>query len=207
VHVIHMLTNESIEERVWETLSLKKSLFAGVFDFPTGEVSFAKLGRKTMLQAVKEIFANQPDRPKPLIDDTPAAPLALVQAPVVAQEPAPALASAPVPAAIGGPPAPKAALEASSVEMAAASFIEAGLRFIESIASDRAAGNSAGATPHRLDQAMSGLFKWDARTNRPALSIPLPESVTQERLGAAISALLNTFGGAAKASGGSFHRN
>jgi SNF2 family DNA or RNA helicase len=207
VHVIHMLTNESIEERVWETLSLKKSLFAGVFDSPTGEVSFAKLGRKTMLQAVKEIFANQPDRPKPLIDDTPAAPLALVQAPVVAQEPAPALASAPVPAAIGGPPAPKAALEASSVEMAAASFIEAGLRFIESIASDRAAGNSAGATPHRLDQAMSGLFKWDARTNRPALSIPLPESVTQERLGAAISALLNTFGGAAKASGGSFHRN
>jgi SNF2 family DNA or RNA helicase len=207
VHVIHMLTSQSIEERVWETLSLKKSLFAGVFDSPTGEVSFAKLGRKTMLQAVKEIFANQSGRPKPVIDDTPAAPLALVQAPVVAQEPAPALASAPVPSAIGGPPAPKAASEASSVEMAAASFIEAGLRFIESIASDRAAGNSAGATPHRLDQAMSGLFKWDARTNRPALSIPLPESVTQERLGAAISALLDTFGGAAKASGGSFHRD
>ena len=47
VHVIHMLTTDSIEERVWETLTLKKSLFAGVFDSPTGEVSFAKLGRKT----------------------------------------------------------------------------------------------------------------------------------------------------------------
>ena len=78
VHVIHMLTSESIEERVWKTLSLKKSLFAGVFDSPTGEVSFAKLGRKPMLEAVKEIFANQPGRPKPVIDNTPAAPVATV---------------------------------------------------------------------------------------------------------------------------------
>ena len=65
VHVIHMLTTDSIEERVWETLRLKKSLFAGVFDSPTGEVSFAKLGRKTVLQAVKEIFADQPADPNP----------------------------------------------------------------------------------------------------------------------------------------------
>ena len=43
VHVIHMLTSDSIEERVWETLRLKKLLFAGVFDSPTGEVSFEKL--------------------------------------------------------------------------------------------------------------------------------------------------------------------
>src|SRR3989442_12577546 len=63
-----MLTSDSIEERVWETMRLKKSLFAGVFDSPTGEVSFAKLGRKTVLQAVKEIFANQPGRPNPSID-------------------------------------------------------------------------------------------------------------------------------------------
>ena len=43
-----MLTTDSIEERVWETLRLKKSLFAGVFDSPTDEVSFAKLGRKLL---------------------------------------------------------------------------------------------------------------------------------------------------------------
>jgi SNF2 family DNA or RNA helicase len=42
VHVIHMLTEMSIEERVWETLLLKKSLFAGVFGSPTGEASFEK---------------------------------------------------------------------------------------------------------------------------------------------------------------------
>ena len=68
VQVIHFLTTGSIEERVWETLRLKKSLFAGVFDSPAAEVSFAALGRKSVLQAVKEIFADQPARPKPVID-------------------------------------------------------------------------------------------------------------------------------------------
>ena len=57
VQVIHFLTTGSIEERVWETLRLKKSLFAGVFDSPAAEVSFAALGKKSVLQAVKEIFA------------------------------------------------------------------------------------------------------------------------------------------------------
>jgi hypothetical protein len=87
--------------------------------------------------------------------------------------------------------------------MAAASFIEAGLRFIESMASDGAAGSSDGAPAGRLDRTISGLFTRDARTNRPVLSIPLPESVTQERLVGAISALLNTFGRAAGATGDS----
>ena len=80
VHVVHMLTAESIEERVWETMKLKKSLFAGVFDSPTGEVSFAKLGRKTVFQAVKEIFAEQPDRPKPVIDHSAPVPLSVMAA-------------------------------------------------------------------------------------------------------------------------------
>jgi len=74
VTVIHMLTDDSIEERVWETLQLKKSLFAGVFDSPTGEVSFAKLGRKSVLQSVKEIFAEQPQRPKPVVEHEPPKP-------------------------------------------------------------------------------------------------------------------------------------
>ncbi len=64
VHVIHLLTTGSIEERVWETLRLKKSLFAGVFDSPAAEVSFAALGRKSVLQAVKEMVA-QPAPPRP----------------------------------------------------------------------------------------------------------------------------------------------
>jgi hypothetical protein len=63
-----MLTEDSIEERVWETLRLKKSLFASVFDSPAAEVSFAKLGRKSGLQAIKEILADQPEKPKPAFE-------------------------------------------------------------------------------------------------------------------------------------------
>src|SRR6202023_2556113 len=77
VHVGHMLTTGSIGERVWETIRLKKSLFAGVFDSPAEEISFEKLGRKTVLQAVKEIFAHQPGRPKPVGDQAPAEGLSL----------------------------------------------------------------------------------------------------------------------------------
>ena len=125
VHVIHMLTSGSIEERVWETLQLKKSLFAGVFDSPTGEVSFAKLGRKTIMQAVKEIFADQPGRPKPVITDAPVEPVT------------------PKPTEDG-------------IGMAAAGLLEAGVKFIESIASQGAAGSSADASGGRLERILSG---------------------------------------------------
>jgi SNF2 family DNA or RNA helicase len=164
VHVIHMLTSESIEERVWETLRVKKSLFAGVFDSPTGEVSFAKLGKKTVLQAVKEIFAAQPARPKPVIDS--AAPVPLKPVAAVAPQPA----------------------RAAGIGSAAAGLLEAGVKFIESVTCDATAGS-------RLEQILSGLFTLDTRTNRPVLSIPLPESLSQERLAAAISGLVGTLVG------------
>jgi hypothetical protein len=179
----------------------EESLFAGVFDSPTGEVSFAKLGRKTVFQAVKEIFADQPARPKPIIDVTPAAPVSPARAAVSVQEPAPVPTGTEVFASTGGPPAPGSGSERSGIETAAATLIEAGLRFIEAIASDPGAGNSEVAPPSRKNQLLAELFTRDSRTNRPVLSIPLPESVTQERLSGVMSALLNAFGGAAKASG------
>ena len=162
VHVVHMLTTDSIEERVWETLRLKKSLFAGVFDSPTGEVNFAKLGRKSVLQEAKEIFANQPGRPKPVIDNAPAV-------------------------AVTPKPLPPVASDAGGIEKAAASLMEAGVKFIESIA-------SGGDSGRQVEQILSGLFKQDARTNRPGLSIPLPESVTKELLSTAIAGLVNVLG-------------
>jgi SNF2 family DNA or RNA helicase len=202
VHVVHMLTSESIEDRVWETLSLKKSLFSGVFDSPTGEVSFAKLGRKTVFQTVKEIFAEQPNRPKPIIDNPPA-PVAFTQNAGSLQELAPALPAATVRAAIGESPAPGHASGHSGIQMAAASFIEAGLRFLETIGSGDGAGRADAASASGVDRLLAGLFTRDARTDRPVLSIPLPESVTQERLSGALSAVLSAFGGAAKAVDGS----
>jgi len=160
VHVVHMLTNDSIEERVWETLRLKKSLFAGVFDSPTGEVNFAKLGRKSVLQEVKEIFANQPGRPKPVIDNAP---------------PQPAVSK----------PMAGVASDADDVKIAAAGLVEAGVKFIESITSQGHAG---------MERILSGLFTPDVQTNRPVLSIPLPESVTRERLSTAVLGLVDVLG-------------
>jgi len=198
VHVIHMLTEKSIEERVWETLALKKSLFAGVFDSPTDEVSFAKLGRKTMLQAVKEIFAEQPGRPKPVIDHAPAEAVALPQALHDVQTQSAGLAGATVPAPAGTRPSPPATPGGNGVELAAASFIEAGLKLIESITAGGAAGGTAArstaAPASRVAQVLPTLFTSDPRTNRPALTIPLPDSVTPERITSAFSALLNLFG-------------
>jgi superfamily II DNA/RNA helicase len=155
VHVIHLLTTGSIEERVWETLQRKKSLFAGVFDSPTDEVSFAALGRKSGLEAVKEVIDRpQPERPKPAIDKAPAAP---------------------PPARVETPP--------DTLGKAAAGLLEAGIKFLESMTSDRP-----------LEQVLSGLISRDPGTNRPMLSIPLPESITEGRLTNAIAGLLGRLG-------------
>ena len=173
VHVVHLLTKGSIEERVWETVKLKKSLFAGVFDSPTGEVSFAALGRKSMMQALKEIFANQPGRPKPLVDPPAPEPVPIQSMPGSA----PAAAS---PAAVE-----RAASQSTEFQQAAAGLIETGVRFLESLAAVAQNGSAA--------QVLSNLVSVEPRTNRPVLSIPLPQSVDQNRLVRALSALLGAF--------------
>jgi hypothetical protein len=169
VHVVHLLTKGSIEERVWETLKLKKSLFSGVFDSPTTEVSFAALGRKSVLQAVNDIVANQPERPKPVIDHIPAKAAATVPP------------SQPGPPPVGAVPAAQPA----AFEQAAAGLIETGVRFLESLAA------LAHSAPD--GEGLASLLTRDPRTNRPALSIPLPQSVDGSRLMNAISALVSAF--------------
>jgi hypothetical protein len=178
VHVVHLLTKDSIEERVWETLKVKKSLFAGVFDSPTAEVSFAALGRKSGLQAVKEIFADQPERPRP---QAPAKPVPIRSAPepVSPTTPSPAPASQPLADAT-------AASHPAGFEQATAGLIETGLRFLESLAAVAQSAPDGGG--------LSSLLSRDPRTNRPVLSIPLPQSVDQSRIAQAISALLGAFG-------------
>ena len=173
VHVVHLLTKGSIEERVWETLKLKKSLFAGVFDSPTGEVRFAALGRKSVLQAVKEIFANQPGRPKPLVDQPAAKAMPIQSVP------------GSIPSSVPPAAAPAAAPSFSEFEQAAAGLIEIAVRFLESLAAvtqDAPAG-----------EPFSSLVSLDPRTNRPVLSIPLPRSVDQNRLVRALSGALGAF--------------
>lgn len=169
MQVIHLLTTDSIEERVWETLRVKKSVFAGVFDSPATEISFAALGRKSVLQAVKEIFADQPTT-KPTLD----------------RAPSPALS----PKTRAAAPAPgNANAHQDALGKAAAGLIEAGLKFLESLTA-AIPGEPPQETP--VSRAISGLFSRDPRTNRPVLSIPLPESITEGRLTRAITGLLNT---------------
>jgi superfamily II DNA or RNA helicase len=174
VHVVHLLTKDSIEERVWETLKVKKSLFAGVFDSPTGEVNFAALGKKSVLQTVKEIFANQPGRPKPLIDQ-----------PVTKAVPVRSMPGS-SPSAASPAAAEPAAAQSTEFEQDAAGLIETGVRFLESLA--------AVAQRVPAEQALSHLVSVDPHTNRPVLSIPLPKSLDQDRLVRALSAVLGAFG-------------
>ena len=55
VLVVHLLTEDSIEERVWQTIRLKKALFQGLFDGVGSELSFEKLGQRSMMETLKEI--------------------------------------------------------------------------------------------------------------------------------------------------------
>lgn len=190
VQVIHFLTEDTIEERVWETLRLKKSLFSGVFDSPTAEVSFEALGRKSVLQAVKEIFAGQPGRPKPILQPPLPAPLPAGPKPTIAPA-----AGAPDGRGAGRMPAlaaqPAAGRARSGVGGAAAGFIEAGVRLLESFGSHLAAAASDQApNGNPLQRLISPLIQTDPRTNRPVLAIPLPDSAGQERLVSALSGLL-----------------
>jgi len=173
VHVIHLLTRNSIEERVWETLKLKKSLFAGVFDSPASEVSFAALGRKSVLQAVKEVFAEQPGRPQPVVEEKPAA----------AVKPA----GAPAPAA--------AAARTEGFETAAAGLLAAGTRFLESLAGLAGSGHSGETLETQIQRGLSGMLSREPGTNRQVLSIPVPEFVGEGRLARAIAGLLGAFRG------------
>jgi hypothetical protein len=166
-----------------ETLKLKKSLFAGVFDSPTGEVSFAKLGRKSVLQTMKEIFANQPGRPKPVIDQAP--PKAVPAG--SAGEPAP-------PAVLPQPVAPGPAAPAHGLEQSAGALIETGLRFLESLAAI-VQSTPAGTTAEQpIGQRLSSLVSHDPNTGRKTLSIPLPQSTDEDRLTRAIAGVLSAFG-------------
>jgi len=192
VQVIHLLTEKTIEERVWEILELKKSLFAGVFDSPTAEISFAKLGRKSVLQAVKEIFADQPGRPKPIIDSAPPQPIpvaaATAPAPVAAAEIVAPLPLAVAPGDTDSAPSAVPEAELGPLEKAAGGLINAGLAFLEAIT--ESAGNGLSARLGETRHPLSALFSRDPRTNRPILSIPLPASVTEERLANAVTGFL-----------------
>ncbi|MGH9667175.1 MAG: DEAD/DEAH box helicase, partial [Bryobacteraceae bacterium] len=74
VQVIHLLTTQSIEERVWEVLRLKKAVFAGLFDGTANDIDFAKLGHKSMLESIKDVVSASPRQPAAPPAPQPSAP-------------------------------------------------------------------------------------------------------------------------------------
>ncbi|MGH9770925.1 MAG: DEAD/DEAH box helicase, partial [Candidatus Acidiferrales bacterium] len=167
VQVIHLLTENSIEERVWETLRLKKALFAGLFDSSAAEVSFEKLGRKTMMQAMKEVFTPGGGQPTPPSDESraEAAETSIPQAGGTPGEAVQAVGARPETAQNLAPSRPEASAAAEITEQTskpgqitgsapdllktAAGLLEAGLRFVRSLQTDRDdTPNPAGLLKH-----------------------------------------------------------
>jgi hypothetical protein len=203
VQVIHLLTENSIEERVWETLRIKKALFAGLFDEGKDEISFEKLGRKTMMNVIKEVFSDQPARPKPVLTPEAPQPVAVTEAkrngkpaakdsrarvlPVVTRPPFPA-DRLPLPQSVTQDGDAESSSFVADRSQAAAQFLEAGMKLLESLSSPRSA--DVGFEP--IKRGLSTLLRRDAQTQRPTLAIPVPESITAERLARVISGFLGT---------------
>jgi superfamily II DNA or RNA helicase len=207
VQVIHLLTENSIEERVWETLRLKKALFTGLFDEAKDEISFEKLGRKSIIHAIKEVFSEQPGRPKPVLTPEAPQPVAVAEAKrngktalkngharglSVAARPQFAVdQTMPLAQSVTQDGDRESASFVPDASQAAAQFLEAGLTLLESLSSPcRAdlARTTGGFEPIRW--GLSTLLRRDAQTERTTLAIPLPESITAERLARVISGFL-----------------
>ncbi len=214
VQVIHMLTEESIEERVWETMQLKKALFSGLFDSTADEVSFEKLGRSTFLNVVKEIVdgtsgAADGDEPAPPAADTGPDP-GRHERPGSPDQPPGAetrSGSAPRPPddgskrQLGGPADRPSA--APGMEEAVAGILEAGVKFLEALATPptqpagQAAQRAPQGSPPTGQSVVSRLVRTDPQTNRPVMAVPLPENLDAARIGQALDGLARMLSGGA----------
>jgi hypothetical protein len=79
-----------------------------------------------------------------------------------------------------------------------AGLLEAGVRFIEALSPAAASPQSAPtAAAGQIDGGPKNfvldIIRTDPKTSRPMLTIPLPETVTAERIANAIGSLLRTF--------------
>jgi superfamily II DNA/RNA helicase len=205
VQVIHLLTEHSIEERVWETLRIKKALFAGLFEETKDEISFEKLGRKSMLRVIKEVFSDQVGRPKPVVSLEPPKSVLVREAKSngraagvdsrhrvgIASE-LPAARSTSVERKTTGDGVVQGSSSAvPDASQALGKFLEAGLAFLESLSTPHRTSVSEGSQHSaQVERSLSAIVRTDARDHRQTLVIPLPACVTVERLAAVISGFL-----------------
>ncbi|MGH7794286.1 MAG: DEAD/DEAH box helicase [Candidatus Binatia bacterium] len=179
VLAIHLLTENSIEERVWDTIRLKKELFRDLFDGDGSEVSFEKLGRRSMMDALKE-----------MVPET-AAP---------ATGPETQKTDSKLNGHDGREPSAKPVADGTNgAGHALGMFLEAGLKFLESLSSTgsgkfrepSSGGSELGQLARTIEAAISPLIKKDSSSDNVALHIPLPLSLTSERIAQTITAALS----------------
>jgi hypothetical protein len=192
VLAIHLLTENSIEERVWETIRLKKALFEGLFDGAGSEVSFEKLGRRSMIETLKEILPDSESSESATEMQKPDGPSNGRAGREVA-----------MPASSNG---------ANSAGQALTMLLEAGIKFLETLGqpghgesvqkpSDGAPGAenqvrsseaAFGQIARNIEAAISSLIKKDPATDNAALHIPLPASLSSERIARTITSALSS---------------
>src|SRR5437763_15104996 len=63
VQVINLVTRGSIEERVLRTLTMKRTLFEGVFTGGSDEVGFQALGHEAFLDTMKQLASEEEPQP------------------------------------------------------------------------------------------------------------------------------------------------
>jgi superfamily II DNA or RNA helicase len=194
VLAVHLLTENSIEERVWETIRLKKALFQGLFDGAGSEVSFAKLGRRSMMETLKEIV---PETRFPVTE-----PEIEKQARTSKELEEKELA------------AKRAPDGANGAGHALGVLLEAGLSFLEKLAfggsgefrekpalataanrppdeEPRSHRSDLGELARNIEAAISPLIKKDVSNELATLHIPLPSSLTAERIAQTITVALS----------------
>lgn len=196
VQVIHMLTEASIEERVWATMRLKRALFTGLFDSGADEVSFEKLGRKSLLKVVQELYSEEADAQLP--DVTPPEDEAT---PPSEETPVDDRMASGTGEGTNGSPSQPAQVP---IDDAIAGLVEAGMRFLEAFAAPAqpraqaeqrtpGQGSSASGRSGGARGLLSNLVRNDPQSNRPVMAIPLPENLNAERLEQVVGGLLSRF--------------
>lgn len=147
---------------------------------------------------MKEIFANQPERPKPIIDTPPPQAIRVGETTTSA----PAAQSTVEPSSSDVPTSGEDGVGA--VERAAVGLANAGLAFLQSVASEF---NNGATTPGQPSHAaVSSLFSRHPQTNQPMLAVPLPQSFTAERNTRAVVRFLSAIGGASLMNPGAVRR-
>jgi len=186
VQVVNFVAQGTIEEGMLSVLAFKKSLFAGVLDGGTSDISLSGTRLASFMKSVEEVSGAGREAAAQEVRDEEEVPAEAVPpqpefeetaeevAPSVASEPAPVVAT--VADEVAAPPAnPWAPL------------LDVGLQLMQTLATAHAAPPSTGATDQAAPPAW---LETDARTGQTYLKLPVPEPAVVQKLADALSGLL-----------------